>query len=84
MLGKNKQEHQDLKNFKSMALWLLAYKLFRDYIDLVNFHQRPEPEKFFEVWVARAMPTNIDYSDKDKSNIWRLFLDLLIARAEHF
>jgi len=80
MLGKNKQE---LQNFKSMALWLLAYKLFRDYVDLLNFHRNPEPEKFFELWVEKCMPTNVDYSKDDKLNIWRLFLGLLIARAEH-
>jgi len=66
-----------------MALWLLAYKLFRDYIDLVTIMQRPEPESFFEVWTARCMPSNIEYTKEDRSKIWKLFLDLLIARAAH-
>jgi len=81
---KESKQKQDLQNFKSMALWLLAYKLFRDYIDLLNFKQNPEPEKFFELWTTRCMPTNIDYSQDDKSNIWKLFLGLLIARSEHY
>jgi len=83
MLGKNKQEHENLQSFKSMALWLLAYKLFRDYIDLINFNQNPEPEKFFELWIEKSMPANVEYSQRDRINIWRLFIGLLIARAEH-
>ena len=82
MQRKSKQEHPELQGFKGMALWLLSYKLFRDYLELLRFGQKPEPEKFFEVWVARCMPTDIEYSKKDKSDIWKLFLGLLIARSE--
>lgn len=78
----SKQQNLELQSFKSLALWLLAYKLFRDYLELIRFGQRPELEKFFEVWVARCMPTDAEYTQKDKSDIWKLLLGLLFARAE--
>lgn len=81
---KDSKQDIELQNFKSMALWLLSYKLFRDYIDVVNFKQNPEPEKFFEIWIQKCMPDKVTYSSRDKANIWRLFLDLLIARAESY
>ena len=81
-MKKSKQEHPDLQSFKSMALWLLAYKLFRDFIELLRAGYKVEPEKFFESWVDRCMPTTQVYSKEEQAAIWKLFLGLLFARVE--
>lgn len=81
MQNKSKQEHPDLKTFKNMAMWLLAYKLFRDYLELLRFGYRPEPEKFFEVWSVKCLEAGA-YSKREVAGIWKLFVDLLVARAE--
>jgi len=80
MRGKSEQKHPELLGFKHMALWLLAYKLYRDYFEAVRFNQHPEPEKFFEVWGALHLVKL--YSKEDKNCIWFLFLKLLVARTE--
>ena len=83
MQSQSKQEHPELLGFKHMALWLLAYKLYRDYFEAVRFSSAPEPEKFFEDWSTQFAPNPNAYSVEDKNCIWYLFLRLLIARREY-
>jgi len=77
-----KQQHPDMMYFKNMALWLLAYKLFRDYLEILKEGFTPEPEMFFERWSKICLQTG-EYSEYEVECIWKLFLDLLIARARN-
>jgi hypothetical protein len=81
MQGKSKQEHPELLSFKHMALWLLAYKLYRDYFEVIKFGRAQEPEKFFEDWASQYAPSM--YSNEEKNCIWHLFLKLLMARMAY-
>ena len=81
MKGKSNQSFQELMSFKHMALWLLAYKLYRDYLEIIKFGQQAEPESFFEAWDKSYAPSI--YSKEEKNCVWSLFLKLLIARTEY-
>ena len=80
-----KQESQELIGFKHMALWLLAYKLYRDYFDIVNTGRAIEPEQFFDDWSTYCMmhmQGPVKYSKEDRNCVWILFLKLLVTRVE--
>lgn len=81
MKSKAKQGYQGLMSFKRMALWLLAYKIYRDYIEVIKLGYTPEPEKFFESWEESYAPSG--YSKREKECVWSLFLALLVARMEY-
>jgi hypothetical protein len=78
MEKKNKVENPELQGFKNATLWLLSYKLFRDYFDAVRLRQCPEPEQFFTEWVRQGLS---DYNKEEQDIIWELFIKLLVARA---
>ena len=73
----SKQQHPELQSFKSMALWLLAYKLFRDYLELLRFGQTPELEKFFEVWSGIHLR-----GEGVVSQVWKCSMCKLVARSK--
>jgi hypothetical protein len=78
MYNGKQQEHVELIGYKHMAIWLLAYKLYRDYFEVIMHMQYPEPEKFFEEWRDHFA---CSVTQEEKNTIWTLFVKLLIARS---
>ena len=74
MKSKNKIENEDYKKFKDMALYLLAHKVFSDYMN-ASMICNVEPEAFFEEWMRKSV---FQPDEEIRVWVWRYFMIKLI------
>ena len=74
-MKKKNNNNKEYNKFKDMALFLLAHKLFSDYID-VGIPNNSEPEHFYEIWMRQSV------ENPDSEMLlwtWRYFITKLIS-----
>ena len=69
-----------LRQFETVAMHLVANKVFMEYMSVIETFGPTEPEHFVEEWMCR---NHLQLTPNLANLVWFYFLDFLIEQREH-